>query len=115
MTSHAAPSFSAGDFVLAENEAHPVVIYSKTYCPWCRNIKMLFRSIDGLDVKIHELDQHEHGPAIQQALAAIISKGGQTTTVPQVFVWAKHVGGHDDVVDMYRDKSLATVLESGSG
>ena len=68
-----------------------VVIYSKSWCPFCMKTKSLF---DGLGVPYTavELDQVDDGQAIQEALLDLT----QQRTVPNVFVNGGHVGGNDD-------------------
>ena len=103
------PSSLMHDFIEGENAAHQAVIYSKSHCPWCRNVEMLFRSIEGLDAKIYQLDQMKHGNAIQEKLCHLTG----LSTVPNVFVNQQHVGSHDDVVDVdaHNDKRLFEMLK----
>lgn len=55
------------EIISSNIEHHDVVIFSKSYCPFCRKTKALF---DSLGVSYHalELDQHAKGSEIQQAL-----------------------------------------------
>ncbi|KAF9416766.1 hypothetical protein BGZ94_010124 [Podila epigama] len=72
---------------IAEN---PVMIFSKSYCPYCLRVKDLF---DDMHVKYKalELDEHDLGDEIQQSLKAL---SGQAT-VPNVYIKGNHVGGSD--------------------
>lgn len=45
-----------------------VVIFSKTTCPYCRMAKKVFNEI-GANYKVIELDQHNDGRRLQEALA----------------------------------------------
>jgi glutaredoxin 3 len=84
-----------------------VVIFSKSYCGYCRATKNLFESLPGAnDVQVHELDHLKQGDAIQQAL---YSMTGQTT-VPSVYINGQHVGGNDAVQTAYRNKTLKSML-----
>ncbi|KAJ5748246.1 uncharacterized protein N7511_009942 [Penicillium nucicola] len=69
-----------------------VVVFSKSYCPYCDASKKL---LDGLNAKYTtlELDLEEEGSAIQAALAEI---SGQRT-VPNIFIQQKHIGGNSDL------------------
>ncbi|KAJ5500356.1 hypothetical protein LT330_002181 [Penicillium expansum] len=69
-----------------------VVVFSKSYCPYCDSSKKL---LDSLDTKYTalELDLEEEGAAIQSALAEI---SGQRT-VPNIFINKKHIGGNSDL------------------
>ncbi|CAI7575878.1 unnamed protein product [Penicillium bialowiezense] len=69
-----------------------VVVFSKSYCPYCSSSKKLLK---GLDAKftVLELDKEDDGSAIQDALAEI---SGQRT-VPNIFINQKHIGGNSDL------------------
>ncbi|CAI7612663.1 hypothetical protein N7455_002830 [Penicillium solitum] len=81
-----------------------VVVFSKSYCPYCDSSKKL---LDGLNAKYTalELDQDEEGAAIQSALAEI---SGQRT-VPNIFINKKHIGGNSD---LQGKKDLKDLLKS---
>ena len=80
------------DFVKSENTTHQVVVWSKSYCPYCQQTKKLFKSIEGVNMVVHELDQMEDGYRYQQALFQLTGQ----RSVPNVFVRGVHVGGNDD-------------------
>ncbi|KAL1522025.1 hypothetical protein AB1Y20_021670 [Prymnesium parvum] len=71
--------------------ASKVVVFSKSYCPFCAKTKELFNGM-GQPFTALELDEREDGAQIQDALAAMTGQ----RTVPNVFVNGKHVGGNDD-------------------
>ncbi|KAJ5944718.1 hypothetical protein N7516_004886 [Penicillium verrucosum] len=81
-----------------------VVVFSKSYCPYCDSSKKL---LDGLNAKYTalELDQDEEGAAIQSALAEL---SGQRT-VPNIFINKKHIGGNSD---LQGKKDLKDLLKS---
>ncbi|CAM9197925.1 unnamed protein product, partial [Ectocarpus fasciculatus] len=68
-----------------------VVIFSKSYCPFCKRTKKLFENLH-IEYKAFELDEMTEGADIQRLL---LSKTGQRT-VPNVFVSGQHLGGNDD-------------------
>lgn len=76
---------------------HPVIIFSKSYCPFCKNVKALFSELlsgpasTSLTPFVVELDVSRDGPAVQ---AALLELTGQKT-VPNVFVRGEYVGGND--------------------
>lgn len=89
------------------NASNEVVIYSKTYCPYSKATKELFRSkLPSAQVKVVELDREPDGRMMQQLLLA---KNG-VRTVPNVYVRNQHVGGNDKVQDAYRKGSLPRML-----
>jgi hypothetical protein len=46
---------SLSDMIMQKNAEHPVIVYSKTYCPYCHQAKELFASL-GVQAKAIELD-----------------------------------------------------------
>lgn len=90
------------DLVREKNAANPVVVYSKTYCPYCREVKSLLHSL-GVTPKVIELDDL---PDVAAGVAAVTGR----TTVPQVFVGGVHVGGCDDTVAANASGELARLL-----
>jgi glutaredoxin 3 len=82
-----------------------VVIFSKSYCPYCDRTKALFTSM-GVRFNSIELDQRKDGSAIQQVLRSLTGQ----STVPNVFVKGNHIGGNDDTHEAYRNGSLQSML-----
>ncbi len=86
-----------------------VVIYSKSYCPYCSATKSLFQTqFSDVDAKIFELDQMNDGASIQSDLAAMTGQ----RTVPNVWVRGKFVGGNDDTQALFRSGKLTEMLSS---
>lgn len=69
-----------------------VMVFSKSYCPYCRATKSLLTEMNAT-FDVLELDQSDDGPAIQKALEEI---SGQKT-VPNIFIGQKHIGGNSDL------------------
>ncbi|GAA5874363.1 hypothetical protein JCM16303_005827 [Sporobolomyces ruberrimus] len=82
-----------------------VVVFSKSYCPYCRNAKQLLKSLD-VDAEIFELDQMDEGSDWQNYLA---EKTGQRT-VPNIFIGGAHVGGSSDLEAKHRSGELKKLL-----
>ena len=71
----------------------PIVIYTKSTCPYCRAAKDLLRR-KGAAFEEISVD----GDRAAQAAMAV--KAGGRSTVPQIFIGATHVGGCDDLYDL---------------
>ena len=71
--------------------AQPVVVYSKSWCPFCTECKELLDSMEQ-PYTVVELDQRDDGDAVQAALLSLTRQ----RTVPNVFVGGQHLGGNDD-------------------
>ncbi|KAK3130990.1 hypothetical protein QOZ80_6BG0500610 [Eleusine coracana subsp. coracana] len=98
---------SPKSFVKSTVRAHDVVIFSKSYCPYCRRAKAVFKELElKKEPYVVELDQREDGGEIQDVLLDIVGK----RTVPQVFINGKHLGGSDDTVEAYQSGKLAKLL-----
>ncbi|KAK4568695.1 hypothetical protein RGQ29_004197 [Quercus rubra] len=90
--------------------SNPVVVFSKTYCGYCKRVKQLLIQL-GASYKIIELDEERDGSDIQSALA---DWTGQRT-VPNVFIGGKHIGGCDTIMEKYQAGQLVPLLtEAGA-
>ncbi|KAI3801609.1 hypothetical protein L1987_29718 [Smallanthus sonchifolius] len=96
---------SSVDFVKKTVASHPIVIFSKSYCPYCKRAKGVFKELNQKPYVI-ELDEREDGSKIQDALSEIVGR----RTVPQVFINGKHLGGSDDTVEAYQSGKLEKLL-----
>lgn len=75
-------------------DANPVVVFSKSYCPYCRATKTLLNEKLGSDKYfLMELDQVDDGAALQDALEDITNQ----RSVPNIFIGKKHIGGNSDL------------------
>ncbi|CAB3369746.1 Hypothetical predicted protein [Cloeon dipterum] len=90
-------------------QANKVMIFSKSFCPFCNKVKSLFERHNAAFLAL-ELDlMGEEGVSIQEALFAKTNQ----TTVPNVFVNGHHVGGCDATVIASKEGKLKELLEGG--
>ena len=94
------PTAAAEDLTEALNvveqnvSTNSIMVFSKSYCPFCNKVKNLFKE-KGLAYKALELDlMGQLGVNIQ---ATLLQKTGQKT-VPSVFLDGNHIGGCDDTL-----------------
>jgi glutaredoxin 3 len=87
-----------------------VVVYSKSWCPYCAQTKALFDSM-GQPYTAIELDECQDGDKLQAALLEMT----QQRTVPNVFVGGQHLGGNDDTQQAARSGKLAELLKASTG
>ncbi|MFD1950859.1 glutaredoxin 3 [Sphingomonas arantia] len=80
-----------------------VEIYTKATCPYCQRAKKL---LDSKGVKYHETDVLRE-PAERDTM---IQRAGGKSTVPQIFIDGKHVGGSDDLAAFDRGGKLDALL-----
>ncbi|KAI3895000.1 hypothetical protein MKX03_021912 [Papaver bracteatum] len=98
-------SSSEAAFIDKTISSHNIVIFSKSYCPYCKRAKAVFKELNQTPHVI-ELDERDDGYDIQGALGEKLGR----RTVPQVFVNGKHIGGSDDTLDAYESGELAKLL-----
>ncbi|KAB1216636.1 Glutaredoxin-C1 [Morella rubra] len=90
--------------------SNPVVVFSKSYCGYCKRVKQLLIQL-GARYKVIELDEERDGDDMQAALAEWTGQ----MTVPNVFIGGKHIGGCDAVIEKYQAGQLVSLLsEAGA-
>ena len=70
-----------------------ITIYTKSWCPYCSAAKKL---LGEKGVPFTEIDIEKQ----PEARAEMIQKAKGRSTVPQIFIGEKHVGGCDDLYDL---------------
>jgi glutaredoxin 3 len=81
----------------------PIVIYTKSTCPYCHAAKDLLRR-KGAPFEEVSVDGDRAGQAV------MTQKAGGRSTVPQIFIGADHVGGCDDLYDLESAGRLDALL-----
>lgn len=99
-------AMAAAEFVAATVRDNPVVVFSKTYCPYCVKAKNALSSL-GAKFAVVELDIRDDGSAIQDALLDVTG----ARSVPRVFVGGKFIGGGDDTARLAASGELAPMLK----
>ncbi len=82
-----------------------ITIYTKGWCPYCAAAKDLLKE---RGAAFEEIDI-ERQP---DRRSEMIDKAGGRTTVPQVFIGGRHVGGCDDLYALDGRGELARLLEA---
>ncbi|KAK6458390.1 putative thioltransferase [Scheffersomyces xylosifermentans] len=82
-----------------------VVVYSKTYCPYCTATKNLLKG-SNQEFKLIELDQLQDGAVLQNGLEQITGQ----RSVPNIFINGKHIGGNSHLQDLNRSGKLSGLL-----
>ncbi|KAJ7986432.1 hypothetical protein DPEC_G00339830 [Dallia pectoralis] len=83
-----------------------IVIFSKTTCPYCKLAKNVFNEI-GATYKVIELDEHNDGRSLQEALAQMTG----ARTVPRVFINGNCIGGGSDTKELHQQGKLLPLIE----
>jgi glutaredoxin 3 len=80
-----------------------VEIYTKAYCPYCTRA---LRLLADKGVTPEEVDITMGGPKRTEMLA----RANGRTTVPQIFIDGRHIGGSDDLAALDRGGGLDPLL-----
>lgn len=80
-----------------------IEIYSKFMCSYCFRAKKL---LEGKGSKFEEYDISMGGPK----RAEMIQRANGRTTVPQIFIDDRHIGGFDDLAALDRAGQLDPLL-----
>lgn len=88
-----------------------VMVFSKSYCPYCAMAKKALKKYLGKelspeDYEVMELDGVDNGPAIQSYL---LKKTG-ASSVPRVFIKGKCIGGGTETDAMAKNGQLVKML-----
>ncbi|CAJ0609141.1 unnamed protein product [Cylicocyclus nassatus] len=78
--------------ITTDIHSHKVVMYSKTYCPYSRKLKIILSRYPINDLKVIELDRQKEMKNMQRILKRMTGR----STVPQLFIDGEFIGGHDD-------------------
>jgi len=81
----------------------PVTIYTKGWCPYCAAAKDLLAAKGAAFTEI-EITGRE------AEKAEMVRRSGGRTTVPQIFIGERHVGGFDDISALERKGELDPLL-----
>ena len=81
-----------------------VIVYSSDYCPYCSRAKHLLAS-KGVAFEEIKVDGKP------QLRAEMTQKAGRTS-VPQIWIGAKHIGGCDDLYALERAGKLDALLKA---
>ena len=82
-----------------------VEIYTKAWCPYCSRAMAL---LGAKGVRPEEYDITMGGPQ----RAEMIQRSGGRTTVPQVFIDGRHIGGSDDLAALDARGGLDPLLRA---
>jgi glutaredoxin 3 len=81
-----------------------IEIYTKFLCPYCTRARALLKS-KGVD-DVEEYDITMGGPR----RAEMLERSNGRTTVPQIFIDGRHIGGSDDLAALDRAGGLDPLL-----
>ncbi|MCA1652676.1 MAG: glutaredoxin 3 [Sphingomicrobium sp.] len=84
-----------------------VEIYLKTTCPYCMRAQHLLRQ-KGVEAQEYVVD---HGGSKKEEM---VRRAKGRTTVPQIFIDGRHIGGCDDLMALERNGKLDELLDAAA-
>ena len=84
-----------------------ICIFSKTSCGYCSRAKQLLNNDYTVNAQVIELDRLREGPTIATDLR---NKTG-LTTVPNIFIFGKHIGGYSELKELHDSGMLRTIIQ----
>jgi glutaredoxin 3 len=84
-----------------------VEIYTTIWCPYCARARAL---LDRKGVAYDNIDINEH----PERRSEMIQRAGGRTSVPQIFINGKHIGGSDELVALDREGLLDEKLRKSN-
>ena len=98
---------SKKEWVEAQIKADKVVVFSKTYCPYCKMAKEALTNTGLKNFLVFELDERDDGDEIQDILLGITG----ARSVPRVFLDGKFLGGGTAIKDLQSSGQLVPKLK----
>ncbi|KAG6873447.1 hypothetical protein C0995_015536 [Termitomyces sp. Mi166 len=90
------------------NKKYPVVVFSKSYCPYSRRAKKLLEAYHIQPApKVIEVDLRSDDDIIK----AILGRLTKHHTFPNILIRGKSIGGSDDLQALHAQRELTQVLE----
>ncbi|KAJ9056779.1 Glutaredoxin [Entomophthora muscae] len=82
-----------------------LMIFSKSTCPYCTSAKDLAKKLN-VQFMALEINKEANGSDIQ----AYLKEKTKQSTVPNIFIKGKHVGGFDDFEQAHKDGTVQKLL-----
>ncbi len=80
-----------------------IEIYTTRFCPYCIMAKKLLNR-KGVEYEEYAVDRQ---PELRKEM---VTRAGGRTTVPQIFINGRHIGGCDDLTELDMDGELDPLL-----
>jgi glutaredoxin 3 len=93
-------------YVVKMINEHPVMVFSKSSCPYCKMAKEVLDGI-GVEYCVEEIEDRKDCSALQDIFLQIT--GGRT--VPRVFIGGKCIGGGSETYSLHNQGKLVPMLK----
>ena len=85
-----------------------ITVFSKDSCGYCKKTMQLFKS---LPVKPYVIDIEKINDDLMIRELVRVTK---QSTVPNIFVYGKHIGGYNELVEMYNNNLLQEIISQNA-
>tara|TARA_B110000967_G_scaffold208117_1_gene259292 strand:- start:1680 stop:2084 length:405 start_codon:yes stop_codon:yes gene_type:complete len=83
-----------------------ICIFTKTTCGYCTKAVQLLQQYD-VEYQLIELDKINYGSTITIELKNMTRR----TTVPNIFIYGKHIGGYSELLALHNSGELKNILQ----
>lgn len=98
---------SALDFYV---DPHNICIFSKSSCPYCVKAVQLITTHYNIVPQIIDIGNMPNANEVSRLLTIITKQ----TTVPNIFIYGKHIGGYSELEKIHKSGQLTTSIKSTS-
>ena len=103
------PNFNAKEWVESTIKSGPVVMISKSYCPFC---KKAYRALSAYTKNINKIEiDLEYGDYDQMKIQNYCKRITGSSTVPKVFIGGEYIGGGDDTDKLHKLGKLGPLIQ----
>lgn len=95
-----------GKYVKENIDKHPVMVFSKTTCSYCKMAKKMLNEI-GVNYEVDEIQGKENMTKIQDLFEKITGE----RTVPRIFIGGKTIGGASDAMTLHNEGKLVPLMK----
>lgn len=104
-TDSGSSSVSMAEVIKKAIQQNKVMIFAKSYCPYCNNAAKLFDDLRVAYVR-WDLDKRDDGALLQDELEGMTSQ----RTVPNIFINGEQIGGFDKTMALHKSGKLLQKL-----
>ncbi|MDT8427617.1 MAG: glutaredoxin [Pseudomonadales bacterium] len=93
------------------NDNHPVVLFSLSWCGFCRSAKQLLQQL-GVSYHLIELDSGQFSSAALREIRQQLQARTGSRTLPQLFIAGQSIGGYTETHRAWKQGQLEQLLQN---
>ncbi|PIO76696.1 Glutaredoxin [Teladorsagia circumcincta] len=103
---------SPGEIIDAYISSKPVVVFSKTWCPFCRKAKAALATLRLRREQFEYIELDERSDLPMDAIQDEFQKRYGSRSVPKVFIGGQFIGGGDDTARLLHSGELERLVQA---